>query len=206
MNLVDPTGLGFCFGYHVFAIYGFYNADGNFEEEYRVYLGFRSLRCWGDEGNPPQGTGPEKPANDPCPPEKKRFFNWLDAQLGKMASDLSTQKTVLLTLAAKEGGWTKEDLDHNMPLNNPFGVQLIRNGKAVGNIDYTPRGGLDAAINHWKTLYADRVRGAKTAEDFVKGLQHPEKGDPYNTATPSWEKDFHRIDMAKWMKNCGIKP
>ena len=72
-----------------------------------------------------------------CTPEKRRFFDWLNGPLGKMASDLNTLKALLLTEAAKEGGWTTGSLDHNQPLNNPFGVNKINGkGQAAGNIQY----------------------------------------------------------------------
>jgi hypothetical protein len=50
-----------------------------------------------------------------------------------MAQDLNTTKTLMLTEAAKEGGWTTKNLDHNQPLNNPFGVNKINSkGQASG--------------------------------------------------------------------------
>jgi RHS repeat-associated protein len=61
------------------------------------------------------------PPVDPCPKEKRCFFNWLDGPLGNMANDLGTTKTLMFTMAAKEGGWTPNALAHNMPL-------IIRSG------------------------------------------------------------------------------
>lgn len=140
---------------------------------------------------------------DPCPPSQRRFFNWLTDALGKMAQDLNVSLTLMLTMAAKEGGWTKGDLDHNQPLNNPFGVNRIKNGQAAGNIDYSS---LDAAIGYWEGRFGDRVRGAQTPGDFVNGLQHPSNGDPYNSKDPDYESKFTKVynTMVKYMKICGI--
>jgi hypothetical protein len=84
-------------------------------------------------------------------------------------------------MAAKEGGCIAKDLDHNMPLNNPFGVNKIRHGVAVGNVDYPS---LAAAIQYWEDTFCNRVRGAQTVDDFIKGLQHPAQGQPYNSRDP----------------------
>jgi hypothetical protein len=125
----------------------------------------------------------QKSTSDSCPPEKRRFFNWLDGPLGQMAKDLNTTKTLMLTMAVKEAGWTARDLDHNEPLNNPFGVNRINNrGQAAGNIKYSS---LDEATRYWKQRFGDRVRGAQSVDDFLKGLQHPTQGQPYNSADPN---------------------
>jgi RHS repeat-associated protein len=158
---------------------------------------------WGGDPVTLQAPGVGTKRGD-CPPEKRRFFDWLDKPLGKMAADLGTTKTLMLTLAAKEGGWNKEGLDHNQPLNNPFGVNRInKKGQAAGNKKYPT---LDDATEEWKSIFGSRVQGTKTAVDFVRGLQHPETGQPYNTATETWEKQFHEIEMSKWMERCGITP
>jgi hypothetical protein len=121
-----------------------------------------------------------------------------------MAQDLNTTNTLMLTEAAKEGGWTTKNLDHNQPLNNPFGVNKISGGKAAGNVAYPT---LDAAIDYWKGRFGDRVQGAQTADDFLKGLQHPSTGQPYNTQDPKYEDKFRAINnsMLKFMKLCGIQ-
>jgi hypothetical protein len=123
-----------------------------------------------------------------------------------MAKDLGTTKTLMLTQAAKEAGWTKDSLDHNQPLNNPFGVNRINNkGQAAGNIKYSS---LDDAIQYWKQRFGDRVRGTQTADDYINGLERPTKGDPYNANVAKYTKDFMNVynTMLKYMKICGIKP
>jgi len=68
-----------------------------------------------------------------------------------MASDLKTTKTLMLTMAAKEGGWTVKHLNHNQRLNNPFGVNRInKKGQAAGNIHYRS---LDDAITSWENMF-----------------------------------------------------
>jgi hypothetical protein len=106
-------------------------------------------------------------------------------------------------MAAAEGGWTSEHLAHNMPLNNPFGVNNIKNGIAVGNKKYPT---LAAAISDWQGQYADRVSGMTSAGDFVYGLEHPSKGSPYNSAIDAYEKAFKKVydSMKKFMRLCGI--
>jgi RHS repeat-associated protein len=167
---------------------------------------------WGASSFQDAGPGPGAGQRKDCPPEKRRFFDWLDKPLGGMASDLGTTKTLMLTLAAKEAGWTEKDLDHNQPLNNPFGVNKInKKGQAAGNINYPTLGN---AIEDWKVQgtaaggipWGERVKGAETPADFVRALQHPTKGLPYNTQDPRWEKNFYAIEMPKWMERCGITP
>ena len=159
----------------------------------------------GAQQNPWEGFKGGAEGKDACPPEKRRFFNWLVDPLSKMAQDLNTTTTLMLTMAAKEGGWTKGDLDHNQPLNNPFGVNFINNqGQAAGNVGYSS---LDPAIQYWEQRYGDRVQGTQSIDTFLKGLQHPPKGDPYNSKDPNYETKFRAVynSMIKYMKICSIQ-
>ena len=123
-----------------------------------------------------------------------------------MAQDLNTSKTFLLTEAIKEAGWTKDALDHNQTLNNPFGVNKINSkGKASGNVAYSS---LDAAIDYWKGQFGDQVRGTQTAQDFINGLEYPPPGghrvNPYpDKYVPAYLQDYST--MVKFMKLCGIQ-
>jgi hypothetical protein len=121
-----------------------------------------------------------------------------------MAQDLNTTKTLMLTEAAKEGGWTTKNLDHNQPLNNPFGVNKISGRKAAGNVSYPT---LDAAIDYWKGRFGDRVQGTQTADNFINGLEHPAQGQPYNTNVDGYTKAYMDVykSMVKYMKTCGIQ-
>jgi RHS repeat-associated protein len=147
-----------------------------------------------------------KPPVDPCPKEKRCFFNWLDGPLGNMANDLGTTKALMFTMAAKEGGWTQPALDWNMPLNNPFGVNKTKNGQAIGNINYPS---LPAAIAAWEKMYGDRVGGDQDPAQFVHDLQNPDPpGKPYNSKNPKYEDQFEQVynSVLKFMKLCGINP
>jgi hypothetical protein len=120
-----------------------------------------------------------------------------------MAGDLNTSKPLLLTQAVAEAGWNKAGLDHNMPLNNPFGINDIRNGQVVGNHRYSS---LDDAIEDWERQFGDRVRGAKTPRDFINGLQQPKLGGRYNSVNPNYSKRYLNLypDVVKAMGDCGI--
>jgi uncharacterized protein RhaS with RHS repeats len=163
---------------------------------------------WFDLGGLQKQNSRRKPTPpvDPCPKEKRCFFNWLDGSLGNMANDLGTTKTLMFTMAAKEGGWTPNDLAHNMPLNNPFGVNKTKNGRAVGNINYPS---LAAAIAAWEKMYGDRVGGDQDPKQFVHDLQNPDPpGNPYNSQNPKYEDQFEQVynSVVRFMKLCGINP
>jgi len=152
----------------------------------------------------PSGLSSCGPEKDQCPKDKRRFFDWLDGPVGRMANDLSTSKALLLTLAANEGGWTNADLNHNIPLNNPFGVNKIKNRHAAGNIAYAS---VNGALGSWENLFGARVFGAQSPGDFVNGLQRPTVGQPYNTVNPDYPGQYLRVyaAMLKYMKLCGIQ-
>ena len=174
---------------------------------------------WGGYGSGGgKGTGqkpPQKPAQDPfkgvtagignnnCPPDKQRFFTWLAAPLGKMAQDLNTTLALTLTPAAKEGGWLGFQLDHNQPLNNPFGVNRIAGGKAVGNISYPS---LDAAIAYYKGRYGSSVQGSQAPDQYVYGLEHLPDGTKFNADEKKYTDKFGEVytSMLKFMNICGV--
>ncbi len=149
----------------------------------------------------PSGQCPE---GDPCPPEKRRFFNWLDAPLGMMASNLETSKALLFALAAKEGGWTTEALNHNIRLNNPFGVNSINHRQAAGNIQYQS---LQQAISDWQALFGDRIYGDTVPGTFADDLQHPGVGRPYNSQNPNYVPQFLQVyeSVLRFMRLCNIQ-
>jgi hypothetical protein len=122
-----------------------------------------------------------------------------------MANDLNTNADFLYTLAAKEAGWTGDALDHNLPLNNPFGVNIIKKGQAAGNKKYAS---LDDPIKDWEKLFGNRVSGKNTADDFIAGLLC--KGgncNPYNVANPNYESDYKNVykSVLKYKETCGCK-
>jgi hypothetical protein len=151
------------------------------------------------EGSPNSAAA----ASDNCPAEKRRFFDWLDEPLGSMADDLNVPESLLLTEAVKEGGWTAKALNHNQPLNNPFGVNDMCGKKPCGNHNYKS---LDEAINSWENQFGERVQGVDTAADFVNGLEHPKYGEPYNSNIPAYT-EVYKEDygyLTDYMKRCGI--
>jgi hypothetical protein len=143
-----------------------------------------------------------------CPADKQTFFTWLSNPLQKMALDIATTHRMVLTVAAKEGGWTEDALKHNMPLSNPFGVNTIVNRQAAGNKDYTTIGGLPKAISEWERMFKDRVYGEKDPQNFVYKMQHPAIGQPYNSAhADKYEDVFMQVynSMGTYMGKCGVQ-
>ena len=134
-----------------------------------------------------------------CTEEKKRFFDWLYKDIKKLAQELNVDEDFLLALAANEGGWTKGNLDYNQPLNNPFGVNYIKNRQAAGNRKYNS---LSEALNSWKKMFGERVEGAKTAQDFIDGLQCKNKPcNKYNDVNEDYEEQYLRVyESAKGYK------
>lgn len=155
------------------------------------------------KGRPtPEGV-PLETREDPTLAAKRRFFEWLAAPLTRMSKELDVPRDVLFNLAVKEGGWLGDQLDHNIPLNNPFGVNRINEkGQAAGNQAYKS---VDAAVDEWIRMRGESVRGVQTREEFVRRLQHPEApAKPYNSQDPDWAKKFMDINVKKWREKCGI--
>jgi hypothetical protein len=145
----------------------------------------------------------QSPKANPCPPDKRRFFDWLLTPLTKLAKELDTNSDFLLAHAAKEAGWTMGNLDHNQPLNNPFGVNRINSkGQAAGNVKYSS---LDAALDDYKQRYG-HLKGAKTMEDFAYRVKHLPDGRVYNT-NPKYEGELRDLypSVLKFKKLCGIQ-
>jgi RHS repeat-associated protein len=144
-----------------------------------------------------QSSGQCKPQ---CTADKERFFTWLVPTAKRMASDTDTTMQLILTQAVKEGGWDKTGLDHNQPLNNPFGVNKIEHRKAVGNVKYAS---LDDAVKAWEAMYDQYVHGAKDPGTFVQDLLNHN----YNTVNPNYRQEFEDRykDVGCAMKACGVQ-
>lgn len=87
-----------------------------------------------------------------------------------------------------------------MPINNPFGVNLIRNKVAVGNQSYPT---LDDAIRAWENSKAGRaVRGISDPQTFVQALLNMH----YNTVNPNYKGEFmgRYGDVGRAMGTCGV--
>ena len=135
-----------------------------------------------------------------CSADKQRFFDWLADSLAAMAKDLDTTKQIMLALAVKEGGWNKIALDHNQPLQNPFGVNYIVNRKAAGNKKYSS---LQEAISEWKQNHS-YVKGIKDPQAFVDALL----AHHYNTVNPNYGGEYmdRYADVGRAMITCSVQP
>ena len=134
-----------------------------------------------------------------CTENKRRFFDWLAEPLLKMSKQLETTHQLMLTMAVKEGGWDKKGLDHNQPLNNPFGVNIIRHGEAAANRPYAS---LDDAIADWIRQYSF-VKGITDPDKFVGALLdhgYNKYKVPYRTA---FKEDY--VSVGNAMKACGVR-
>lgn len=119
-------------------------------------------------------TQPTKkyPGGDP-----EVYLDKMESILGELAKRLDISPTWIMGLSSYESGWLD---DHNMSLNNPFGVTRA-GGK---NLEFES---LQEAADYWERHYGDRVRGAKSAQEFVDRLQNPRLGKPYNSVRPDWK-------------------
>ncbi len=135
-----------------------------------------------------------------CSVNKRRFFDWLAVPLLAMARDLQTTHQMMLTMAVKEGGWDKAGLDHNQPINNPFGVNIIRHGEAAGNKGYIS---VDDAIKDWLRQYGSVVQGITNPDKFVGALLD----HGYNTHKAAYTKAFKEDydSVGKAMKACQVR-
>jgi hypothetical protein len=117
-----------------------------------------------------------------------------------MATDMHTTQQILLALAVKEGGWNKPALDHNQPLNNPFGMNRIVKGRAPGDINYP---NLNAAITAWEGSHG-YVNGVQDSQAFVDALL----AYHYNTVNPNYGSEFmgRYGDVGRAMVACGVSP
>jgi hypothetical protein len=92
-----------------------------------------------------------------------------------------------------------------MPLNNPFGVNQIKNGKAVGNFPYHT---LSDAISYWKKQYGPRIQGVKDPATFVDRLEYPKPGQsPYNPYVDTYPGEFMKVygSAGTYMSLCGVQ-
>jgi hypothetical protein len=157
-----------------------------------------------------------------CPCDKIRFFNSYCYAVKTLSEKLKVNEDLIWTLAVKEGGWTDQAMDHNLPLNNPWGVNKTENGKAVGNKDYPS---FDGAIDDWLKQgrgsngkgisWAERVVGSQSATEFINNLQcrsDKVKGDPrpcfkYNSWNPNYDSEYNGRyeDLQYYKKLCRDK-
>ncbi len=100
----------------------------------------------------------------------------------QLAEELDTDVDFLLAHAALESGWLDT---HNTELHNLFGVTRA-GGK---NLEYPS---FEAAIQHWVKLFGDRVRGARTMDEYINGLRF--KGHAaYNSARSDYDELLRKM-------------
>jgi hypothetical protein len=99
-----------------------------------------------------------------------------------MAEALGIDENLLVTLAAKEGGWSNwkngewtGDLNENIKDNNPFGVNETEDGKASGNMTFDS---VAHAIAFWmkqpksgSSTYAERIRQILEEKRMIRSIE-----------------------------------
>ncbi len=159
VNQTDPSG---------------YGADGGCPD-----AGAELLDIVDGGTNPQLGLVGGQLRHQLCPHVKKKFFHWMEKPLLDLATELSTNRDFLFAHSGYEAGWGDEKgLDHNIALNNPWGVNNIRKRKAVGNRHFAS---LEDAMEYYKKVYGKGVQGAKNIDDYINGL--PQN---YNTVNPHY--------------------
>lgn len=143
------------------------------------------------ENRVPVKTSAAKKTN---PTHVTKFFDDLHGPISEMATGLAVDENFLLGLSSYESGWYN---DHNRNLNNPFG--LTKGGGNNLSFD-SPQD----AIELWIRTFGDQVRGATTAEDFVKRLLDGPR--VYNTVNKSWgDKVLQQIDTIRVRKDIWLQ-
>lgn len=108
-----------------------------------------------------------------------RFYDLMAGPVTEMADRLGVQPEWILGLSAFESGWLR---------------QYPRNQNAFGAASATAKtrqiDSLEASITEWERIFGPRVRGATSAEDFLKRLQgeidgRPAPWQPYNSENAS---------------------
>ena len=133
----------------------------------------------------------KKQENTPCSSKFSDFFANLDLYKD-VANKLGTKTEFIVTHSSWESGWLGQ---HAKDLHNLFG--LTQGGGRNLTFD-TYQKGADMYVK----ILGDKVKGAETIEDFVKGIQKA----GYNTATPGYyDKIKNQLDsVRKHAKDCGV--
>jgi RHS repeat-associated protein len=113
------------------------------------------------------------PQSDPCPPTQARFFGFAHI-FANVAQKLDTNWLFVAAHSSYESGWLNK---HNANLNNMFG--LTRAGGR--NLQFKS---LEEGANLYTKILAPHVTGAKTIEDFIKGV----RSAGYNSVNKDYDK------------------
>ena len=145
----------------------------------------------GGGGGASSAAPPQSQTNDPCPADKRAFFN----QMGiykSMASDMDTNVDFIIGLSALETGWGTSPASKNG--HNLFGASDYKEVP----LSYS---GYQASADAWETRWAKDVRGVKDARTFYTNLVK----DQYNTHKGYVDvllKMGHAVTLFK--KLCGV--
>jgi hypothetical protein len=136
----------------------------------------------------------DKISQGTCPPEKRKFFETLDAKISASAKRLGMDADLLMTLVAHESAWYGE---HAQELNNIFG--LTRAGGR--NLSFSS---IDKCIEYWEKNTGPKIKGSKDMEEFLVNLHKPPN---YNKADPKYDEKMRAIykSILKFRKNCGFE-
>ncbi len=98
-----------------------------------------------------------------------------------------------MALSSMESGWLDP---HNQSLHNLFGVTNA--GKA--NLSFVS---YEKAADFWIGLFGAHVKGARTMDDFAKGLKQAH----YNTVNPNYYTILSNQlkTVIKFKQACGVK-
>lgn len=132
---------------------------------------------------------------DPCPKNKRFFFEFATDVINGLAKQLNTNPDFLLALSSFESGWLTQDNFHNYLLKNLFGVTE----GGGNNLQYAS---FQEAADDWAEKFGDKVRGAQTFDDFLNGL----KAAGYNVVNPQYysklNAQLRTIDFSKKKQKC----
>ncbi|NJL26928.1 MAG: hypothetical protein HC897_03105 [Thermoanaerobaculia bacterium] len=136
-----------------------------------------------------------------CTEQHKKFFEDLCKGVKELAEKYDFDPNFLLALSALESGWLDK---HARSLNNAFGAT-----NAGGpNLKWD---NFSDSIEWWGRNFGERVRGAKTIDEFIQKLQtdEREKGGKgkYNSEDPDWaEKVEETYDsVLARLEDCGCQ-
>jgi hypothetical protein len=135
------------------------------------------------------------------PQDYKAFFDLVVGPLNALAKKLQIADVMfLLAQSSKESGWLDEE---NRWLKNAFGLTMA----GGDNLGFDT---IQQSVDYWACMFGDRVRGAKTMQQYINGLQgkglpgDKPKGslcDAYNTRDPgydqieTWDGQIHSVKI-----------
>lgn len=125
------------------------------------------------------------------------FFESIEPVAQDMAKRLGIDPSWILGLGAFESGWFENP--GSVDQNNPFGITKPRPGSNDSN-DRVPQhfDTVEDAVDAWEHIFGEQVRGATSAQDFVRRLQDTKAHNAYN----SEDKQGKAVDWARNVLGC----